>query len=200
MTLRYTVRPLSDRTWLRPAGQRERSRFTASWTDTLTVLERELGYIGGRDLVIEIDIREQDLRLDGTLRANARPATTDAVVVAFESTKGPLQYRSDIYDAVAWGARGAAPWQHNVRAVALTLEALRAVGRYGASALDEQYRGYKAIGDGREPGLDLQAARALIDGYGGVAAALKATHPDTGGDPASFQRVQEARRLLGGGQ
>jgi hypothetical protein len=196
MSLSYTVRPLSDRTWLRPSGQRERSRFTTSWSRTLTELGRELEHIGGRDLVIEIDIREQDLRLDGTLRANARPVATDAVVVAFDSKKGPLQYRSDIYDAVAWGAKGVPPWQHNVRAVVLTLEALRAVGRYGASALDEQYRGYKAIGDGRTPGLDLQAARALIDGYGGVAAALKATHPDTGGDPDAFHRVQEARRLL----
>ena len=32
--MRYTVRPLSDRTWMRPASRRTRSRFTSSWSDT----------------------------------------------------------------------------------------------------------------------------------------------------------------------
>lgn len=31
MTLRYTTRPLSDRTWLRSEGRRDVSRFTAAW-------------------------------------------------------------------------------------------------------------------------------------------------------------------------
>lgn len=35
-------------------------------------------------------------------------------------------------------------WQHNVRSIALGLEALRAVDRYGISRRGEQYAGFRA--------------------------------------------------------
>lgn len=149
MSIRYTTRPLSDRTWLRPAAARTPSQFKVTWSAALDVLEHEVAMLGGRDLVIEVDVREQDLRLDGTLRANAR-AEQPAVVVAFESRHGALLYRADQYAGPSYySSRGMqAPWQHNVYAVARTLEALRAVDRYGAAASGEQYAGYRQIGGG----------------------------------------------------
>jgi hypothetical protein len=36
-------------------------------------------------------------------------------------------------------------WQHNVRAIALGLEALRKVDRYGITRRGEQYAGWKAL-------------------------------------------------------
>lgn len=208
MTLSYTVRPISDRTWFRPASQRERSRFTASWTDTLALLERELDHLAAQRMVFELDVREQDIRLDGMVRANARPAASDAVVIAFDSKHGPLQYRSDIYDAVAWGARGSAPWQANVRAVALTLEALRAVDRYGASSRGEQYRGYKALPSAATT-LDEAAAVAVLQRWAPESKrdapltrlarwARVGAHPDRhNGDHAASNEVLAAIQALG---
>ena len=138
--MRYTTRPLSDRTWLRPASTRERSRFDATWSKTQTLLGREIDHLGGRDVVIEIDVREQDFKLNGELRANARTPEHPAVVVAFETAEhGPMLYRCDRFYAPYYGQ---VDWQHNVRAIALTLEALRAVDRYGATETGQQSVSY----------------------------------------------------------
>jgi hypothetical protein len=143
--MRYTVRPISDRTWLGSMGK-EATRFQAKWGSTLELLDREVGYLKGRDVVIEIDVSESDLKLDGTLRANARPSSS-AVVLAFESKHGPLLYRCDRF-YTNYSDQGP-EWQHNIRAIALTLEALRAVDRYGATETGQQYTGFKALPVGR---------------------------------------------------
>ncbi|NHA02003.1 hypothetical protein G5V59_26800 [Nocardioides sp. W3-2-3] len=116
----YTVRPLSDRTWVRPDSQRVQTRFTAKWRDTEKMLLAEVNHLDGRNLVLEVDVREQDLRIDGTLRANAREASTPAVRIAFDSRHGPQLHRCDTFYA-AYAYQGP-DWQHNVRAIALTLE------------------------------------------------------------------------------
>jgi|GEM_PF-932902 len=226
--MRYTTRPLSDRTWLRPAAQRTASQFKVTWSTALDLLEHELEMIDGTELVIEIDVREQDLRLDGMLRANAR-AEQPAVVVAFESKHGPLLYRSDQYSGLTyWSSRGMQePWQHNVYAVARTLEALRAVDRYGAARSGEQYRGYRQIGGGpaivtEAPMSDERASEviaaaaypqererrlvvaAIADGIGvevAIRRAKRNTHPDTRHPDVlfSFDDVQRAAARLRAG-
>lgn len=145
----YSTRPLSDRTWLRPHSRRVWSQFSVPWSRALEVLGYEVEQLRGRDLVIEVDVAEADLRLDGRLRANAR-AASPAVVVAFESKHGPLLYRSDRYAGLQWSTTTGMgeSWQHNVYAAALTLEALRAVDRYGATQHAEQYAGWRQIGSG----------------------------------------------------
>jgi hypothetical protein len=210
VSLQYTVRPISDRTWLRPGGARKRSQFTASWSDTLNLLQREYEFLRGRHLVIEMDIRERDIRNDGGVRADARPSSP-AVVVAFESQHGPLLYRSDLYSDVAWGARGAQPWQHNVRAVALTLEALRAVDRYGATARAEQYQGFKALPPGAgviASGMTTEMALKILRDEAPatkqqepvdrlVRWAKAGAHPDRhNGDRSRFDAVDQAEQVL----
>lgn len=209
--MEYATRPLSDRTWLRPDGQRTRSQFSASWTSTLEILRLELGRLNARGVVIGMDITETDIRLDGLPRATATPATP-AVEVAFGSKYGPLIYRCDAFTA---GARNRADsWQHNVRAIALTLRALRSVDRYEASARGEQYRGYRAIGtgDGATSHMDADSARELIVQLAGDVHGLPATaefstmvrrakavaHPDRHyGDRALWDRLQDALSVLG---
>lgn len=150
--MKYLTRPLSDRAWLRPDAERRNPQFKVTWSQACDLLERELFMLDADHLVIEVDVREQDLRLDGTLRANAR-AAAPAAIVSFESRHGALMYRSDQYcSAPSWRRTGMQEgWQHNVYAVALTLEALRAVDRYGAASSGEQYRGYRRIGGGQAP-------------------------------------------------
>lgn len=208
MTGRYTVRSLRDRAWLRPAD-RVASRFTATWSDTLDLLLTEVERIGGRDVVIQIDVQESDLRRDGKLRANARPLDP-AVVVSFESGHGPLMYRCDRYDDGPWGF-WMSPWQHNVRAVALTLEALRAVDRYGASSSGEQYAGWAQIAADAAPapesdpwstvldlaGLDTTTSLGLTR-HAVINRAQRRAHPDLGGDAESWARLVAALDQVGG--
>lgn len=219
--MRYTTRPLSDRTWLGSIGKAP-TQFKAKWGATLELLDREIGALKGRDVVIEIDVRETDLKLDGTLRANARP-TSNAVVLAFESKHGPLLYRCDRYVCNYYGQ--GPDWQHNVRAIALTLEALRAVDRYGATETGQQYAGFKALPAGtampasrmtREQAAEV-LERVAIGDEGDLRErsvqrildspelarqvwreARKVAHPDRrGGDHSVWDLVEQAAKVLG---
>lgn len=222
--MRYTVRPLSDRTWLRPDSRRSPTRFQSSWKETEHLLLTEVERINGTNLVIEVDVREQDLRIDGTLRANAREALTPAVRVAFETKQhGPLLYQCDTF--VAPYSHQGKHWQHNVRAIALTLQALRAVSRYGAVDTGQQYQGFKALPAGRampSSHMTRSDAAALLEqvAIGDQGAfrqrtielilssvdearliwreARKVAHPDRrDGDHSMWDEVEQAARVLG---
>ncbi len=167
------------------ATGRTRSPFRATWGDTVSLLARELRAIGAQRTVLEVDLAERDFRLDGLPRADRR-AYTPGIRISFTATRVPgkpnLRYEVGRFD----------DWQDNVRTVALALEALRKVDRYGVTKRGEQYAEWKAppMGAG-DPSPD--RGRALIRDHGSVTAALKATHPDHGGDPAAFADVQAAR-------
>lgn len=213
--MRYTVRPISDRTWFRPAGTRIASRFDSTWSSTQALLGREIDHLHGRDIVIEVDVEERHIRLDGMLRSDAR-AASPAVVVAFETTQhGPMLYRCDRYTR-GWRT-GGADWQENVRAIALTLQSLRAVDRYGATETGQQYAGFKALPAGHAmPASHMTSdeAWAILGSFGrgtiaeqranpdGLPAAYKKArifaHPDRhGGDQHLWDQVEQAAAVLG---
>jgi hypothetical protein len=206
--MRATFRPLRKELWqgeFTPARER-RSRYTfkAPWSDTLSLLNTELIKLGAHEVVIEADFRESDIRLDGLPRANARVPEFPGVRVAFESKHGPLVYQTDT----------CASWQHNVRSIALGLEALRAVDRYGITSRAEQYTGFKAIGSGPDTtGITAEDARALLVAWAGrederwplmpddqkklVRQARSNAHPDRhGGDHTHWNLVEGAIRFL----
>ncbi|MEV4197042.1 hypothetical protein [Micromonospora globbae] len=212
MTVQYVIRPLGQ--WLGPVtpahARRDGRRFTAPWQNTLDLLTREAELLGGRVVVLQVDVTDGDLRRDGMLRANAKVAFP-GVRVSFDSRHGPLTYATDQYDG----------WRANTRAIALSLEALRAVDRYGVSKRGEQYRGWTAIESG--PGLAMTAdaaARFIAEHAGRVVdgpppdpdlilrnreararafkAAARRLHPDAGGDPEQFRQLVEARDLIEG--
>jgi hypothetical protein len=191
--MRYEIRPLG--TWAdRVTDPRASSaRFRATWASTLDLLQRETALLGASLVVMQIDVREGDVRRDGMLRAQAK-VDFPGVRVAFDSKHGPLTYATDAYDRQYSGDMPG--WQANIRALALALEALRAVDRYGVTKRGEQYRGWLAIEAGGST-TTAEDAQALIDSHGGIVAALKATHPDLGGSAEAFHQVQEARRVLG---
>ena len=155
-----------------------------TWSATLDLLDRELYYLDAENVVIQADFTERDLRIDGTVRANARQPGHPGIRIAFESMHGPLTYATDSCEF----------WQHNVRSIALGLEALRAVDRYGVTRRGEQYTGWLQIEAGGT--TSVAAAEALIGSYGGLTAALYGSHPDHGGSTTAFQRVIAARDLL----
>ncbi len=114
-------------------------------------------------------------------------------------------------------------WKENLRAIALGLEALRKVERYGIAERGQQYAGYRELPCGIELGRAMtleEAAEFLIEHgeTGGVRAtvdeflddgpfgpqiraeyfraAAKKLHPDAGGDPDLFRKLTEARELV----
>jgi hypothetical protein len=199
-----TLRPLTS--WARPVTPyRERSPFSAPWSSTIELLDRELYHLGrghrNAPSVLQIALREQDFRLDGMPRANAVPSHP-GVILNVESVKGPLSFPCDKFDR----------WQHNLRAIALGLEALRKVDRYGITPGDEQYVGWKALPQGgsrSEFTADTAEAfiRGICDGLGDgldlgtlpqvYRRARAATHPDrNNGDHTQWKQVEAAADVL----
>jgi hypothetical protein len=182
MPMNFAFRPIA--VWPHGDTRPRRSRwaFKASWSSTLTLLERELRHLGATNCVIGAAFREQDLRLDGLPRADARVPAHPGIEISFDTpAHGRLVYATDSCD---W-------WEHNVRSIALGLEALRAVDRFGITRRGEQYAGWKQLTAGVSG--DVDRGRDLIRTYGGVREAIKATHPDAGGDSDDFRAVTAAR-------
>jgi hypothetical protein len=119
-----------------------RSPFSAGWTSTIELLAKELRAHGATNVVLEIDFDERNIRLDGLPRAD-RSARTPGIVLSFQAMRVPgrpnLRYEVGTFSN----------WQDNLRAVALGLEALRAVDRHGVTKRGEQYAGWKALPSGR---------------------------------------------------
>lgn len=168
--MHYQLRPLT--LWTQPeTSPRRGDTFRSSWDNTVMLLADEIARLGGDSFVIEVDADEHDITISGTLRRGARPRTP-RVRVSFDSKHGPLRYATDAYHE----------WRANVRAVALGLEALRAVDRYGISSRAEQYVGYKAISAGTTAlgasNLDPDVARKIIAEESGYPLAVLTDHPD----------------------
>jgi hypothetical protein len=144
---------------------------------------RALRALRATEVWLEIAIEPEMFRLDGRPRAGAK-ASHPGVVLSFKSLAlgKDLRYATDRF----WS------WQDNLRAVALGLEALRKVERYGIANRGEQYAGWAQLPAG---GPSADRGRDLIRQYGGVVPALRATHPDTSGydSAADFADVQAAR-------
>lgn len=148
--LNLTLRPIQE--WPgKPRHDRERGPFSAPMKDTLTVLRRELAALDAKNIVLQIALREQDLRQDGLPRAGAI-ATHPGIILAFDSRHGPLRLFFDSFTR----------WEYNLRAVAMHLEHLRLAGLYGVGTDGEQYRGWMALPDAPREALTPDAAALLI--------------------------------------
>lgn len=197
-----TFRPIDA--W--PGGltaERRTSPFQAAYASTLDLLDRELWNLGARDVVLMLALPESQIRADGLPRARATPSHP-GVILAFHSAYGPLKYATDVF----------LDWHSNLRAIALGLEALRKVDRYGITKRGEQYTGWKALPAGVEAVMSAEEAARVVAAEAGGAlawplvlneparateayrAAVKRVHPDVGGTTKQFLRLQEAKRVL----
>ena len=216
MPLNIKIKPISK--WIGTETKSPaRSQFRQTYSSTKKILEFELEKLGALEssLQIEMFIRAEDLRRDGELRANAKP-DKPGVVLSFSKVKSrafdeqsktwknelqTLSYPCDSFD----------DWQDNLRAVALSLEALRKVARYGVFKYEDMVsRLALPSADGKISDIDsalhfisihsgrtieqLRDKPFLKAGY--LEAAMK-LHPDKGGDVLLFQKLQEAKRILG---
>ena len=209
--LNASFRPLEqwpgERTKWRTVGN-----FRSSYVQTLDLLEFELSKIKARagSVIIQVDsLTLADIRNDGWPRGNWSPPSRAlcGVIVSFESPKGSISFPCDRYFA----------WADNLRAIALSMQALRAVDRYGVTRGNEQYRGWaKLEAPGAKNGkMDRYAALQFLAGLHRsppenlarlssdqlrdiCRTARIENHPDRGGSHETFVNIGEAERVLCG--
>jgi hypothetical protein len=212
------VRPLT--TWpgtLTRPDQRQRSQFSAPLRQTLDTLDRELYQLAARHPVLEVAIEPGQFRIDGRPRAQAKAEHPGVVLSLPKTSVGALRYATDRF----------LTWHDTLRAIALGLEALRKVDRYGITKRGEQYAGFRELPAGATalpPAMTVDdAARVLAGavpfdehGHGwdggdlmddadtvsrvSVSRAYRLAamvhHPDAGGDRATWDRLEQAKRVL----
>lgn len=183
-----TFRPLPR--WPYPEQKHRPATYQSTYSATLQKLEYEIGRLRGSELIIGVVTEPSQIRLDGRMRADAK-VMHSGVEVSFEVPSGQrLVFHTDVH------AGYVNSWQDNLRAIALGLEALRAVSRYGiTTGLGEQYAGFLRLETSQ---ASPDRGRELVEEAGGIKAALLKHHPDQGGDPRRFADVQAYRQLTGG--
>lgn len=222
MSAEVRLRPLAGPWPYPPTPRRRTYQFRSTWHDTKKLLASEAELLGAELVVVEFDVvgGEAAFRLNGELRANAAAGDFPGVRVSMETRHGPLTYATDRYEK-AWGHQKLASWQANVRAIAMSLEALRAVDRHGVTRSGEQYRGWRAIEAGGSTSRFATAdeaarwmrAQAIRLGHVGLVESgelltmpqmadsvykllVRRMHPDVGGDAADWAALDEAWQLL----
>jgi len=203
-----TWRPLS--TW--PGAQRSDSdrlhgKFKVSldtilWRVDEGSLRYELNRLGVDVAVIEVDCPPSGFARSGEPHMD-RIASPGVVLSFTHPERGPIRIGADLYR----------DYRDNLRALGLSLEALRAVNRHGIAGHGEQYTGFARLGAGdqKPEGMTIaEAAIALVpEGWSpemlihdkdlakmAAERARNNSHPDRGGSKERFQQVEEARRVL----
>lgn len=200
--MEYTFKSVQE--WVgnpTPHWKRQRSRFDSTYKQTLDLLERELRHLSAKQIVIQTYHYADDIRLDGLPRASARVPPNPGVILSFNSKHGPLSYPCDTFTR----------WEDNLRAIALALEALRTVDRYGVTKTGEQYKGWTALPPADKKTIEQAAAEFLAVYYPGSASDILSTpiafqtayreaarklHPDTGGNHNVFVELQQHAEVL----
>jgi hypothetical protein len=192
--------------------------FKATWFKTKELLEAELEKVHARNVELRTMHTNEQRRSDGWPRADRQPPHP-GVIVTFEKYAGfnPETNQSE-YVALRFPCDTFLMWEDNVRAIALALEALRKVDRYGITT-GSQYSGYKALpaGDlgvnGLTPELAAQfiadsadmgnvpsVAKSILETPGFAdsvyRAAAKNLHPDKGGDADQFAKLERSMSMV----
>lgn len=186
--------------------RRENPHFSRNLSvmGALRDVQEEVRRLNGRDLVVSSNIK---LRIDGLPRSDQRIPDDPGVAVYFERKAVRLAFACDKYDRP----------EHNLRAIAMHLEALRGMERWGVGSLDQAFAGYQALPDPDAPrswwdvlGMSLADVQAVRNLGAAMAGELllreyrnraKTVHPDAGGTQEAFVELQQAyeaaRRELG---
>lgn len=197
------------------ANQRE-STFRASYTDTLDLLATELRKLNAHNITIQAFFKESDIRNDGWPRSSAEP-TQSGVIVGFDKREwNAAKGRWDI-TAIAFPCDTFTTFDDNLRAIALALEALRKLDRYGVTQSGQQYTGWAQLPaaenskefefSGRASAIAFLTLHGAMDirndgdverAYRRAAAKL---HPDnqTTGNHEAFMLLHKAKEMALGG-
>jgi hypothetical protein len=177
------------------------SSFKTAYNKTLDKLEYELKRLRARDILIEAGFSLEALRNDGWPRGGTYPSHP-GVVLYFTCPDGNMEFPCGTYHR----------FEANLHAIALTLENLRAIDRYGVTlGRHQQYRGFLAIEAAPKQMTVDQAAAfvAIASGLpsqdiiksaeawrGAYRAAAARLHPDVAASPDGFHKLGECRAIL----
>lgn len=222
---RIVFRPLT--TWpgqLRTDDERTTALWDSTYSDTRRLLVREAEYLDAEEVVVQLAIAESRiLRSGDDLKAAARPDHPGVVVVLTLPAGDTQSLHCDLYRGRGWSRTEG--WHDNLRAIAKSLEALRALDRWGATQ-GRQYAGFRELSSGipmpaasqmtveeaarflidRTLSFDESDLDAIVQRPGARLAAYREAamrvHPDHGGDADTFARLVAAKEILeqhGGG-
>lgn len=185
----------------RASYDRRNSPFDSTYPQTLDLLERELNHLNAQNIIVQAEVDLGQVRNDGWLKSNAA-VRGPAVILSFSRQKEEFSYPCDTFNH----------WQANIRAIALSLEALRKVDRYGVTSNGQQYQGFKRLV--APDSIDVRAAAvAILAALSGRAisaspstdevdaayrAAAKRCHPDVSAGKNDWARLQGAVAMLRG--
>lgn len=186
-------RPRTDR-W-----KREHGKFEVTFARARDNIVAEVGRLAGRypdpQIVISTNIA---LRRDGLPLANQRQPEDPGVAVYFLYKKRAMSFACDRWHKI----------EHNMQAIAKTIEALRGIARWGTGdMLEAAFTGFTALpppsaaapGAPQQQqqrhwrdvfGTGVQTRDQLGEVYRRLAAAY---HPDHGGDQAKMAELNRAR-------
>jgi hypothetical protein len=170
-----------DRT---PSHKRSAGAFSITLAKARDGIVKEVKLLGGRHLVINSNLQ---LRNDGLPYASQPRLVDQGIAVYFEYKGKPMCFACDRYARV----------EANLRAIELTIAALRGIDRWGASDMMERaFTGFTALEHAPEKGwreilgVSVTAQSHEIDqAYRRLRSQF---HPDHGGNSEQFQRVQWA--------
>jgi len=171
--------------WTRtPGHRRQEGKFGVTLARARDGLLSEIKRLGGRHTVISSNLR---LRQDGLPYAQQSGISDMGIATYFDYKGKPMCFACDRYKSI----------EANLRAIELTIAALRGIERWGASDMIERaFTGFAAIGH-QQPehwsdvlGVPRNATRDEIEA--GWRRLRSLHHPDKGGNPQTFQAVKEA--------
>lgn len=204
MTERIIFRPL--RSWpypSTPSFRRQKWPGAVTVSKALDSLRQQLRLLGcDATAYIEADVEERHIRQDGQLYASARAATPAVIVYARHRRLGNLLWANDQY----------LTYDQNVRAIAMTIQNLRSIDRYGCVRDNEQFTGFKAIPAQASNTMTRDAAIVVLSRHSGAPvldtspeglkrayrSARARVHPDVNnGDQSAWDAVEAAAQALG---
>ena len=206
----FKFRPIEK--WTQPVRETKSCRFRSSISTTQSDLKCELATIGVDECVIQADLDESDIRLDGIPRANARYKSSRVIVSFTHPEQGDISFPCGTYHDL---------WD-NIRGIVKTMEALRAIDRYGVTKNSQQYTGWKQLPSNaivlQEFSSVEEAASFILDTAIGLDeclqyhhnamlnngpfrremyhAAASMAHPDKGGSVQKMTKLNKARDMI----
>ena len=159
------------------ASRRESGAFRCTLPSALKKLQDEVRLLGGKGLILSSNY---------TLGA-ANPADP-GVVAYFQHDAVPIAIPCDRWARI----------EANVQAIALTVEAMRGMNRWGAKhMLRAMFQGFRALPAAKTQRqwwevLGVAAHTCTEDVHAAYRAAAKRAHPDSGGSTEAMAEINEA--------
>lgn len=173
-----------------PAGwprkqHRKSDVFKITFDKAVSGLSDEIDRLGGKYPILSTNL---EIRLDGSFKRDRGEPRDPGAAVYFNIKDKQRVFACDTYSNV----------RANIRAIGLTIEALRSIERYGASdMLERALSAFEALPAPLDPWQVLNIPRDAGEAI--IKAAHKALslqhHPDMGGSNAKMAELNRARDL-----